>query len=125
MSDDPALDAPVGDTDWMIDAECRGKPTSWWFPEPGINDSSIPDMYCRRCPVVDRCLEYAISNKLAGRWGGTSERQRIRIQMQRTREATQSEHGTRSRYVIGCRCDLCRFAEATYQAVYRGFGGNK
>lgn len=123
MNDDPALDAPVGDTAWMQGAECRGKPTEWWFPEPGNGDTSHADMYCQRCPVAEQCLEYAIDNKLSGRWGGTSERQRIRIQMQRTREATQSQHGTRSRYVIGCRCDLCRFAEATYQAVYRGFGG--
>ena len=30
----------------------------------------------------------------------------------------QSEHGTRSRYGYGCRCSLCRKAQADYQREY-------
>jgi len=29
------------------------------------------------------------------------------------------QHGTRSRYRKGCRCDACRRAEATYRRNYR------
>jgi WhiB family redox-sensing transcriptional regulator len=122
--DEPEFDPPVGDTDWMAAAECRGQTTRHWFPEPG-EDSGFADSFCRRCPVAQQCVEYAIDNDLHGQWGGTSKRQRNRIVMHRRREITQSQHGTRSRYVIGCRCDLCKFAEATYQAVYRGFGTTK
>lgn len=30
-----------------------------------------------------------------------------------------NEHGSRSRYVAGCRCDLCREASRVYKALYR------
>jgi len=30
-----------------------------------------------------------------------------------------AQHGTRSRYRKGCKCDWCREAEATYRARYR------
>ena len=35
---------------------------------------------CKGCPVLDTCLEYALTERIEhGVWGGTSERERRRI----------------------------------------------
>jgi WhiB family redox-sensing transcriptional regulator len=44
---------------------------------------------CDSCPVGERCLEYALRNRIDhGVWGGTSERQRRRILKARRDAAT-------------------------------------
>jgi WhiB family transcriptional regulator, redox-sensing transcriptional regulator len=66
-------------------AGCRNMSSDTFFPDKGNNllgRSAIET--CNRCPVQMDCLEYAIQNNLDhGIWGGTSERQRIRIRRAR------------------------------------------
>lgn len=39
---------------------------------------------CASCPVQQRCLEYALENRITeGVWGGASQRERIRIRRRR------------------------------------------
>ena len=61
--------------DWKLDGLCAEVDPDLWFPEasePGISAKRI----CRRCAVIDVCLEYAIIHHELGIWGGTSERER-------------------------------------------------
>ena len=70
---------PERDTSWMAVGLCREKSSSLFFP----NDSSgvaAARRVCGVCPVKAECLAYALHHRIAhGVWGGTSERQRVRI----------------------------------------------
>lgn len=75
------------DSRWMAQANCRGlEDPSIMFPERG--QSTRPAMrVCGSCPVRSECLEFALeNNERHGMWGGTSGRERRRIQAQRTKE---------------------------------------
>jgi len=64
---------------WMDQAACRGKPSQLFFPRnEGVSEEALS--FCRRCPVRRECLDHAMAHPgLRGCWGGTSERQRIRL----------------------------------------------
>jgi WhiB family redox-sensing transcriptional regulator len=61
---------------WMRHAACAGESTALFFPERG--ESTRPaKSYCRRCPVRQECLDYALdAGEKHGIWGDTSERER-------------------------------------------------
>lgn len=71
--------------DWMLRAACIGFPMEWWFPGPGQQNkeaATAAKQICRNCPVVNDCLEYALSwgpRHCSGIWGMTTERERNRI----------------------------------------------
>ncbi len=67
------------------EAACRGKPTEWWFPEPGGWARAPALGLCRACPIRSECLEWALEHHEAGVWGGTSKRERERIRTARRR----------------------------------------
>ena len=72
------MDNPA-DTQWMADGNCAEKPPSLFFPSDGVG-VEVAKRVCTDCPVKDRCLEYALENRIDhGVWGGTSERERRRI----------------------------------------------
>ena len=49
------------------------------FPSDGVG-VEVANRICEGCPVQERCLEYALRNRIDhGVWGGCSERQRRRI----------------------------------------------
>lgn len=69
------------DEDWMLDAACRPSSVNpkIFFPGngPGLEAAQA---ICKDCPVKERCLEYALANRIDhGVWGGESERSRRRI----------------------------------------------
>ena len=65
--------------DWMSLGDCRDKPPSIFFPNDGVG-VEIARRICRKCPVQEACLEYALTNRIDhGVWGGASERERRRI----------------------------------------------
>ena len=66
---DQALCAQVGDTDL-------------WYPEKLRGAAATKDAkaVCRRCPVVEECLEYALRRgESHGVWGGRSAKERQRM----------------------------------------------
>ena len=75
----------VNRPDWMTKAACIGEPRDLFFPGPGqdgIRKTKKAKEICRTCPVVNDCIEYAMSfspRSLIGIWGGTTERERTRI----------------------------------------------
>ena len=72
------------DTGWMANGNCQVEPPSTFFPSDGVG-VIVAQQICADCAVKERCLEYALANRIEhGVWGGTSERQRRRILRQRT-----------------------------------------
>jgi WhiB family transcriptional regulator, redox-sensing transcriptional regulator len=81
--------------DWRHDALCadprEGSP-ELWFPigntGPSTLQTEAAKAVCRRCPVMDQCLQWALANpRLAdhGVWGGLSEDERRNIRRRATR----------------------------------------
>lgn len=70
------------DSNWRSIAACKGKPTSWWYPEKGhsADTAKLARSICRTCPVINECYQFAIDYTEQGIWGdsGTKERQRYR-----------------------------------------------
>lgn len=64
---------------WHASAACRGKPTSWFYPDRGEATDQAKAL-CESCPVRAACTAHAMRvPERFGIWGGTSERQRKRM----------------------------------------------
>ncbi len=70
---------PDSESVWMSDGNCRLHPPATFFPSDGVGVDKARKI-CRDCPVMARCLEYALEERIDhGVWGGCSERERRRI----------------------------------------------
>lgn len=70
------------DVSWHADARCAEIDTDLWFPDKGESTKEAKGV-CAACPVRAECLEYALDiNERFGVWGGTSERERRRLNKQ-------------------------------------------
>lgn len=65
---------------------CWGADDDTWYPvdKSGVSGISRDEAYaisiCRRCPVRDACLDWAMrAEESHGIWGGTTPRDRARI----------------------------------------------
>ncbi|MEM8620818.1 MAG: WhiB family transcriptional regulator [Actinomycetota bacterium] len=76
---DNAPHDPDSMTAWMAEGNCRLYPPATFFPSDGVGVDRARKI-CRDCPVQERCLEYALGERIDhGVWGGCSERERRRI----------------------------------------------
>jgi WhiB family redox-sensing transcriptional regulator len=67
--------------DWRHHAACREVDPELFFPigntGPALLQIEEAKSVCRRCPVVESCLQWAVeSGQDAGVWGGMSEDER-------------------------------------------------
>ncbi|MGX1266923.1 WhiB family redox-sensing transcriptional regulator [Streptomyces phaeoluteigriseus] len=74
----PASEAGV---DWRHNAVCREEDPDLFFPigntGPALLQIDEAKAVCRRCPVMDQCLQWALeSGQEFGVWGGLSEDER-------------------------------------------------
>lgn len=84
-------------TAWMSEGNCRLYPPAAFFPSDGVGVDRARKI-CKDCPVVSRCLEYALEERIEhGVWGGCSERERRRILKQRRDDAARTDTG---RFVV-------------------------
>jgi WhiB family redox-sensing transcriptional regulator len=68
---------------WKLRGKCREADADIFFPERGASTRKAKAV-CRRCPVQEECLEYAVNNgEKFGIWGGLSERERRAIRKKR------------------------------------------
>ncbi len=67
----------IYDITWMESAECRSEePEKFYFDSEGFL-RKLAEQYCKKCPVINECLEYALNTEeMYGLWGGTTPRQR-------------------------------------------------
>jgi WhiB family redox-sensing transcriptional regulator len=90
-------------SDWRHDAACREEDPELFFPVgttgPALLQIEEAKAVCRRCPVMETCLQWALeSGQEAGVWGGMSEDERRAMKRRATRNrATRS--GLRARVV--------------------------
>lgn len=100
-------------TDWTL-ANCQGLDPEWFFPAPGrqgLPAAAQAKAVCAGCEIRQDCLDHALDHhEVHGIWGGLTPQ--ARRAMRRRRPGAQ--HGTRSRYQAGCRCEDCRAANRTY-----------
>lgn len=65
--------------DWQRQGACRGVSRDIFFPE----EFTLPDpaalRLCRRCPVRERCLQWALEHDEVGIWGGMTDEGRDKI----------------------------------------------
>jgi WhiB family redox-sensing transcriptional regulator len=67
------------DTKWMAKGNCAAQHPDTFFPSDGVG-VEVAKKICDGCPMQERCLEYALRNRIDhGVWGGCSERQRRRM----------------------------------------------
>jgi WhiB family redox-sensing transcriptional regulator len=67
--------------DWRHNAVCREEDPELFFPigntGPSLLQIEEAKAVCRRCPVLDQCLQWAFeSGQDHGVWGGLSEDER-------------------------------------------------
>lgn len=81
-------------TDWMLDAACRGMNPDDFHPARGALDKlRAAQQICAGCTVKQHCLTYAMANETrvgeaVGIWGGLSGRQRRKMAEERARTRT-------------------------------------
>ncbi|MFI5673268.1 WhiB family transcriptional regulator [Streptomyces cellulosae] len=66
---------------WREHAACRHEDPDLFFPigttGPALVQQEQAKAVCRRCPVQEQCLEWALdTGQSIGVWGGTSENER-------------------------------------------------
>ena len=69
---------------WRDAAACRHADPDLFFPVgttgDAVEDTTAAIALCRRCPVREECLEFAmVTNQRDGVWGATSEEDRRRM----------------------------------------------
>lgn len=74
-------DRGAGGTDWRFSGACRTEDPDLFFPAgnsgPYLLQIEEAKAVCRRCPVMEQCLRWALdTGQDAGVWGGLSEDER-------------------------------------------------
>lgn len=89
---------PHSTTDWRHRAACQYEDPELFFPigntGPALLEIDEAKSVCRRCPVMDQCLAWALeTDQDHGVWGGLSEdeRRRARRRTARNRSKAVSE----------------------------------
>ncbi|WP_306187520.1 MULTISPECIES: WhiB family transcriptional regulator [unclassified Streptomyces] len=73
---------------WRDHAACRGQDPDLFFPigttGPALAQIEQAKAMCRRCPVQERCLEWALNtDQTIGVWGATTESERRALKRRR------------------------------------------
>lgn len=64
---------------WSRQAACLDADPASFFPEQGDTGADAKTI-CARCPVIEACLDYALTNRQHhGIWGGLSDIQRAQL----------------------------------------------
>ena len=70
--------------DWRHEAACRDKDPDIFFPDGSASsapiEAAMAKAVCRNCPVMRRCLDWAIETGQAdGIWGAMTVRERRKV----------------------------------------------
>lgn len=81
--------------DWRRQAVCREEEPDLFFPAgntgPYVLQIEEAKAVCRRCPVMDQCLQWALdTGQDSGVWGGLSEDERRNQKRRIARQARQA-----------------------------------
>lgn len=66
--------------DWTTKAACQDADPELFFPD-SMDDAGAAKRVCATCPVARECLRFALDTEQRwGIWGGSTARQRVRLQ---------------------------------------------
>lgn len=114
---------------WATRASCDGHVTAdldMWHPE--LEDErhmwERARLICAACPVLAECRAYGVhlvtTTGVDGMFGGLTPTELRRKAIELTGSyRKQAQHGTRAKYVRGCRCRECREANRRDVAARR------
>lgn len=71
------------DYSWQSKANCKDLSPDLFYPSRGIPVPKVIKERCASCPVQTNCLEHALKYEAYGYWGGTTEKDRVAIRMNR------------------------------------------
>jgi WhiB family redox-sensing transcriptional regulator len=75
--------------DWRHKAECRKEDPELFFPVgtsgPALAQIVKAKAVCRRCPVSQECLAWALASGQDGIWGGLTEDERRALRRRNVR----------------------------------------
>lgn len=79
--------------DWRHHGPCKDEDPELFFPignsGPALKQIEQAKSVCRRCPVTEACLKWALeSGQDAGVWGGLTEEERRALKRQRNLRPT-------------------------------------
>lgn len=82
--------------DWRHNATCREEDPDLFFPigdgTPAALQIEEAKAVCRRCPVAEQCLQWALdTGQQHGIWGGLSERDRQNLKRRTARDRARQE----------------------------------
>lgn len=73
--------------DWRDRAACVGENPELFFPiasgPRAAGQIAEAKAVCARCPVIERCLQFAAANGYEGVWGGLDDAERRRFRHHR------------------------------------------
>lgn len=106
---------------WTEDAACKGM-TELMFPVRGdVDGVKRAKAVCASCPVIEQCLDFVSRNpERYGIWAGIAGKEVTEERRRREIIPNKAKHGTRSKYIAGCRCDHCSESNAAYKRKWRG-----
>ncbi|MEY9961326.1 WhiB family transcriptional regulator [Streptacidiphilus sp. MAP5-52] len=87
-----STDSSAASTDWRHGAACASEDPELFFPVgeagPALLQAEEAKAVCRRCPVMNLCLTWALeTHQEHGVWGGTSEADRRSARRRAQRQA--------------------------------------
>jgi WhiB family redox-sensing transcriptional regulator len=73
------------DMSWAQEAACRHADANAWFSHHLEPAYEVAKTICRTCPVINQCLEHALTYEHDGIWGGlgSDERKQLKRNMRR------------------------------------------
>lgn len=103
------------------EAACRGSGLDWFPPHHDLRAEAAAINVCRTCPHQAECLAWAIEHDERGIWGGTTDRERLRV---KSRGKRPIRHGTEAGAVEHRRqgvptCDECAVARLAAERARR------
>ncbi|MER6917085.1 WhiB family transcriptional regulator [Streptomyces sp. NPDC000594] len=86
---------PTAGVDWRHNAVCREEDPELFFPigttGPALLQIDEAKAVCRRCPVMEQCLQWALeADQEHGVWGGLSESERRRMRRRAARNRSRA-----------------------------------
>ncbi|MFE6766876.1 WhiB family transcriptional regulator [Streptomyces sp. NPDC057689] len=80
---------------WRMHAACREEDPDLFFPigstGPALVQAEEAKAVCRRCPVQEECLRWALENNQdSGVWGGLGENERRALKRRSRRQSHRS-----------------------------------
>lgn len=89
--------------DWMDNALCREVSPDIFHP--GVNELTLAKQakaICAKCPVIDKCMEYALENpSITGILAGTNEKERRDIRRRQEKGHAEGTEGLRETGTAG------------------------